>query len=245
MHHEPTSWFHFLYKLGLPDWVPEFVPISYFVIILLGVTSYLVTRKMEKIPTGIQNVLEYIVESLHNFTVGIIGPHGSKYSFFIGSLFLYILSLNLIGLIPGMLSPTASLNTTLALSITTFFVVQYSGINANGIIGYIKHLMGEPIWLAPLMFPIHIVGELSKPISLAVRLFGNIFGEDTIIVIFIGLSPVIFKYIPLIPVQFPMVVFAVFTSFVQALVFAILACVYITLLTAHEEHEKHIEHKKH
>jgi len=105
-------------------------------------------------------------------------------------------------------------------------------------LSYIKHFVGEPIFLAPLMLPLHIIGEIAKPISLSVRLFGNIFGEDTILVILAGMSPyIIFKWLRIIPVQFPMMVFALFTSLVQALIFSVLTMGYLALLLG--EHEAH------
>ena len=100
--------------------------------------------------------------------------------------------------------------------------------------------MGEPVWLAPLNFPLHIIGELARPVSLSVRLFGNIFGEDTVIAVLIALvAPLVipFKFLPL---HFPMLLLALFTSFVQAMVFSILTCIYIAGFVVHEE--EHGEH---
>jgi F-type H+-transporting ATPase subunit a len=207
---------------------------SWIVIAALAILAYLGTRRMRKVPGPLQNVLEMTVSSLFNFIESVIGPGSRKYCPFVATLFLYILVMNVMGVIPGFKSPTSGLNMTVALALCAFFYVQYSAIRANGLWGYIKHMTGEPIWLAPLMLPIHLIGELAKPLSLSIRLFGNIFGEDKIIVILAGLvalshMPVV-KYIP---IQFPMLLFAVFTSVIQALIFTVLTAAYITIMVAH------------
>ncbi|MGB9588927.1 MAG: F0F1 ATP synthase subunit A [Armatimonadota bacterium] len=202
---------------------------------LFGIVS---TRRLEKIPTRrIQSVAEFIVQSLDNFVVGIIGPKGRTYTPFIGSLFLYILTMNLLGLVPLFKSPTSSLSITVPLALIVFVVYNYAGIREVGLVPYLKHLAGEPIWLAPLMLPIHVIGELARPLSLSIRLFGNIFGEETVLAILAGLTFVIIPYVVAIPTQFPMMLFAIFTSFVQALVFTMLTTIYISVAIAnHEEH---------
>lgn len=205
------------------------------VIIILSVIAYLGTRKLEPIPGRLQNLLEAAVSALNDFVVSIIGPDGKRHTPFIGSLFLYILLCNLIGMFPGAMAPTSSLNTTIALALITFFYVQWQGIRAHGVIGRLKHLAGPIPWLAPLMLPIELIGELARPLSLAIRLFGNIFGEEQVIVILAGLSFFIVRYVA-IPYQFPMLVFGLLTSVVQALVFSMLACVYISLTVGEEEH---------
>jgi F-type H+-transporting ATPase subunit a len=112
--------------------------------------------------------------------------------------------------------------------------VQYCGFRAHGI-KYLKHFLGEPLWLAPLMLPIHVIGELARPLSLTIRLFGNIFGEDMVIIILILITKEVIGTF-LLPAQFPMMLFGVFTSFVQALVFSMLVAIYISVAT--EQHEE-------
>ena len=214
---------------------------SGFVMLILTVISVLGTRRLRKIPetTG-QGLIELIVSSLNNFVVGIIGPGGEKYVPFIGTIFIYILSMNLLGLIPGFKAPTSNLSITIAMALVVFVMYNYYGIRAVGVRKYLMHLVGEPIWLFPLMLPIHIIGELARPLSLSIRLFGNIFGEETILVILAGMSLAIIRYhgIPVLalPFQFPMMLFAVFTSFVQAMIFAVLSAIYISIAVSHEEH---------
>lgn len=224
MEHEVSPWLLFA--------------MSVFVAIGLAFFGILSTRRLEKIPTRrIQSVAEFVVQSLDNFVVGIIGPKGRTYTPFIGSLFLYILTMNLLGLVPLFKSPTSSLSITVPLALIVFVVYNYAGIREVGLVPYLKHLAGEPIWLAPLMLPIHIIGELARPLSLSIRLFGNIFGEETVLAILAGLTFVIIPYVVAIPTQFPMMLFAIFTSFVQALVFTMLTTIYISVAIAnHEEH---------
>ena len=211
---------------------------SAMVAVALAMLAVVATRRLQKVQvSNKQALIELIVESLNNFVVGIIGPKGEKYTPFIGTIFIYVLAMNLLGLIPGFKSPTSGLSITVPLAIVVFIVYNAAGIRETGLIPYLKHLAGEPIWLAPLMFPIHVIGELARPLSLSIRLFGNIFGEETVLVIMAGMTFVIIPYVFAIPTQFPMTLFAVFTAFVQALVFSMLSTIYISIAVAgHEEH---------
>jgi F-type H+-transporting ATPase subunit a len=192
------------------------------VAISISSIAFYATRNPKKIPTGLQGFLEIVVEALDKFFREMLGSATSAFLPFLGSLFIYILLMNLMGLIPLLHSSTSNLNTTLGLAIVVFIATHYAGFSRNGFVGYLKHFMGEPLWLAPLMFPLHIVGELSRPVSLAMRLFGNIMGEDTAIAIFVGLAVSFY-----LPIQFPMLLLALLTSFIQAGIFSMLACVYI------------------
>jgi F-type H+-transporting ATPase subunit a len=165
----------------------------------------------------------------------MIGENSRRYLPLIGTLFIYIFLMNLGGIIPLWTSPTANINITFAMAICVFLYVQYEGIRVNGLKGYINHFVGEPKWLAPLNFPLHVIGEIVRPISLSVRLFGNIFGEDTVIAVLIALvAPLVIPF-NVIPLQLPMLLLACFTAFVQAMVFSILTCVYIAGATSHED----------
>jgi F-type H+-transporting ATPase subunit a len=172
-------------------------------------------------------------------TVGIIGHGGEKYTPLVGTVFVFILMMNLIGQIPGFHSPTANFSLTLALGIVVFFYVQYEGIRSKGVGGYFKHFMGPMPALSPLLLPIELIGELVRPFTLGIRLFGNIFGEDVILVVLAGLGMTLLN-VPGIPLHFPIVLLAMLTSFVQAMVFSILTCIYLSLATHHEGHgEEH------
>ncbi len=212
---------------------------------LLILLAFLGTRKKEDVPGPLQNLLETAAEKLENFFTDVLGEHGKKHIPFVGTLFLYIFCQNLFGLIPGMKSSTSNLNTTVGLAITVFGYVQWTGLRENGILGYIDHLMGSPRdlvgWImVPLNFPLHILEELIKPLSLSLRLFGNILGEDSLIAAFVtlGITALAFFHIPGgLPLQFPFMLLAILTGTIQALVFALLSTIYISLMLPHPEEE--------
>ncbi len=195
---------------------------------------FLGRSRLDKIPGKLQNVLEWAVESLRGLTVDLLGPDGPRYLPLMGTLFLYIFFSNLVGLVPGLKSPTMTVSTTLALGLTTFLCVQGIAIKVNGIVGYLKHFMGDILALAPLMFVIHIFGEIAKPMSLSLRLFGNIYGEDNIIAVLFGMG-----YGAWIPVHLPMLAFGIFTAFLQAFIFTSLSCIYVQGFTEHAGHDEH------
>ncbi|HLV82071.1 MAG TPA: F0F1 ATP synthase subunit A [Chthonomonadaceae bacterium] len=194
-------------------------------------------KRLTAVPKGFSNFAEFVVEALNTFTVGIIGHGGEKYTPLVGTIFLFILFSDLIGLIPGFHAPTTNMTITFALGIIVFVYVQYQGIRANGLGGYIRHFMGPMPLMAPLIMPVEIISEIIKPFTLAVRLFGNIFGEDVIIFVLAGLgaASVATMWIPL---QLPILFLAVLTDVVQAMVFAILTCIYISLMVHHDTGEQ-------
>lgn len=243
------SWLNWVYHVEVagqrldPELFPPHVPMAMLVAIVLCVVGYVGTRKRQRIPSGLQNALEMIVEGMERLLATQLGPHSARYVPFLISLFLFILCMNLAGLVPGFISPTANLNTTLALAIVVFLAVQFYGIRANGLLGYVRHFAGDvkgmPLAFAPLvvaiLFPLHIIEELVKPVSLSVRLFGNVFGEDTVIAQFIAMGEKLPKVLGIpIPIALPMFGLAIFTSFVQALVFTLLSAVYLSLFEPHE-----------
>jgi F-type H+-transporting ATPase subunit a len=210
------------------------------VAVMLCIFAKVATKRLKAIPTGVQNFGEFIVESMVNFTTGIIGPGGEKYVPLVGTVFFFILIGNLVGQIPYLSSPTGNLSTTLALGVIVFIYVQFVGIKANGLGGYIKHFMGPMPALSPLLFPVEVISEIVKPFTLAMRLFGNIFGEDTVIIVLTSLAVTMFPKAPILPLQFPILVLGLLTAFVQALVFSLLTCIYISLQSHHDsEHDGH------
>jgi len=206
----------------------EAIMFSLVVIIVLTILSFLSMRKRKKIPDGLQNFFEIVYELLEKLVREFLGVGGIKYLPYLGSLFIYIFCMNILGIFPAFRSPTATLSTTLALGLTTFFVVQISAIRENGISGYLKHFTGGILWLAPLMFIVHIIGEVAKPVSLSLRLYGNIFGEDAVVENLIHMGGII-------PLQFPMLFFVIFTSLLQAFIFTALTAIYISFMTSPEE----------
>jgi F-type H+-transporting ATPase subunit a len=226
----------------------EILVFSMLVAALMLLVAFLAGRNAKMIPSGLQNLVETLVEGLQDFIVGILGPkHGPRFLPFLGTLFLYILAMNLFGLIPFMHSATANLNVTVALALTVFVYVQFIGFKELGPLGWADHMLGSPRdltgWLlAPLMLPIHMLGELAKPISLSCRLFGNIFGEDMLLVAFasLGISMLPFQQVPFgVPMQaifYPLVLLG---GFLQAMVFTVLSTIYILLMLPHEHHDEH------
>jgi len=218
--------------------VPPAIPAMFVVVLFLGVVARLATRRIQRTPRpGLQMVAEMACSWFTQLCRQIIGPKGDQFVPFIGTLFIFILCMNWIGVVPGMLAPTANLNVTAGLAITVFFATQIYGFRTHGI-GYLKHFADGPWWLWWLIIPIHVIGELARPLSLSFRLFGNIFGEDTAVGVFIVLGAAVMKaiYLPL-PLHLPMLGFALFGGFVQSLIFATLAAVYIGgAVQAHEEH---------
>ncbi len=173
-----------------------------------------------------RNFFEIIAESLFKLTESVIGPHDAPVYFpVIGSLFVFIVFSNLIGLIPGLLPATNNLNTTLALGIFVFFYYNFAGFKAHGV-AYLKHFLGPLLWLAPLMLIIELASHIFRPLSLALRLRGNIMGDHIVLGVFSSLVPY------LLPVIFYGL--GVFVAFIQAFVFCLMTMVYISLSTSHD-----------
>ncbi|MEO5616269.1 MAG: F0F1 ATP synthase subunit A [Candidatus Eisenbacteria bacterium] len=223
------------------------------VAVILSIIAFMSTRNPKMIPGPLQNMVEMLVEGLYNFIAGIIGEkHAPRFVPFLGTLGLYIWFMNLFGIIPFMDSPTSNLNVTFALGLIVFLYAQWIGMRALGPVGYVDHLLGSPRdltgWLlAPLMLPIHILGELAKPISLSCRLFGNIFGEDMLLVAFVslGVTSLAFLNLPLgLPLQLPFLFLALLTSTLQAAVFMVLSTIYFLLMLPHDDHghEHEVQH---
>ncbi len=179
-----------------------------------------------------RNIVEAVGQFVYNLARNIMGEEQAKrYYSVIVLLFSFIFINNVIGLIPGFLPPTDNFNTTLALGIFVFIYYNYQGIKEQGIIGHIKHFMG-PVWyLAILIFPIELISHAVRPLSLGLRLKGNMEGDHLVLSIFSNLVPYI--------VPIPFYVIGLFVCFMQAFVFTLLTMVYISLATAHHDHEEH------
>ena len=177
---------------------------------------------------GLRALFEMLSDTVFNLMASVMGENQARrYLPFIGTLFLFILFSNLLALIPGFLAPTDTLKTNLVLSIPVFLLTHVFGVREHGL-KYFKHFMGPVWWLAWLMIPIEIVSHLARPVSLAMRLLGNIAADHAVVLAFFALIPF------LVPV--PFLVMGVFISVVQAVVFSLLSTVYINQAVAHEEH---------
>ena len=211
--------------------------------VVLLVISVLGTRRLSIRPRGLQTVLEMIVTALRGLVTGIMGPRGTDFVPFIGTLFIYIAIMNVMGLIPGFMSPTSNLNITAGLAVIVFVVVQYYGFREQGL-RYLKHFIaGVPpqfpyILLAPLVFAVHLVGELLRPITLALRLFGNLMAEEMVLLILIGLVAGMARHWIPIPIQLPNMALGLLVSLVQAAIFSMLATVYLAGVMRHVEAEE-------
>ena len=229
-------------------------PIFSFLVILLLASFFIsISRGLKaRNPGRAQMLAELMVGGLYSLVRSIIGPTARRYVPFLGTLFIFIWINNLFGMVPGLHAATSAFNTTtFALGIMTFFFVQFWAIRLNGIGGYLHHMAGSPKtaldWgFVVLMFPLHLLGELIKPISLGLRLFGNIFGEDTLVATMVILGYIITKlivgdgavagYLPGVPLQLPFYFLGLLSCTIQALVFTLLATVYIALWLPHDDH---------
>lgn len=214
----------------------EHVSYSLVIVLVLGALAYFACRKNSLIPGRLQGAFEVLAGGLDDFVCGIMGNKGRRYTPFIGTLFIYILFMNLSGLIPFMKASTASWSTTLALALCVFFYVQYTAIRELGFLGYLDHLAGKPrgvlaftVIMPLFMFFLHIVTELIRPLSLSLRLRGNIWGDEVLLGL---LSSFGIKGLPLL---FFNMLMATLTAIVQAVVFCLLTTIYFALVLNHDE----------
>ena len=182
------------------------------------------TLSVEK-PGGIQHLAEITNEFVSEQGEGIIGHGYERFTGYLAALGLFILLSNLMGLIPGLESPTADVAVPLGLALVTFVYYQYHGVRANGF-GYIKQFLGPVWWLSPLLFPIEIISHLARVMSLTVRLYANMFAGDLLTLAFFSIVPVG------VPLVFLFLHLGV--AFIQAYVFLLLAAIYLSLAVAHD-----------
>jgi len=207
--------------------IPDYIVMCFFVAIFLVLFLGLASRKRSLVPSKLQSVMEMIIETFEGLLTDIIGEQGKKYLPMIGTIGLFILFCNLIGLVPGLMSPTTKLNVTAGCALSIFVYYHWQGIRAQGFFKYLKHFTGPIPFMAPLMLPIEIISHFSRPISLSIRLFGNIFAEELLIVVIASIIPFL---LPL-----PFMAIAIITGSIQAFVFVLLSCIYIAGAVAHEE----------
>ena len=156
----------------------------------------------------------------------VIGEHGKHYVPFFTAVFFFILTNNLVGMIPGMTPATENINTTFGFGLLIFAFYNFQGIKENGIVNYMKHFMGPVIFLAPLMFVIELVSHMVRPFSLGLRLANVMMGDHTVLSVFLDLVP--------IGVPIPFYMMGLFVCFVQAFVFTLLSMVYVAFAIAHD-----------
>lgn len=198
--------------------IPKQVLYSWVVMAVLIGCGWLATRKLSLVPKGAQNFFEFLIGSLEEFVVANMGEAGRKVFPVLCTLFMYILCCNVGGMIPGGDAPTANINTTASMAVFVFCYYQYWGFKLHGL-SYIKHFMGPVWWMAPLIFPIEVIGHFARMLSLSLRLFGNIMGEDIVLALLFILAPVISTI--------PMYFLFLLADVIQAFVFFMLSMLYL------------------
>ncbi len=197
-------------------------------------------RLSEDEPGGGQQTLEASVLALRNMLADIVGPHGLKYFPVVATFGVLILVSNLMGLFPLFMSPTAATSVTFALGLSSFVYYNYVGVKENGLFGHLRHFAGPIWWIAPLIFLIEIIGNLVRPMSLGLRLFGNMFADEQVSANISGLAPPYTQFI--VPVL--LMPLALFVAFIQTFVFVLLSMVYLSEVS-HPPHEGHGEGHEH
>jgi F-type H+-transporting ATPase subunit a len=245
--------------------VPDHVTYTWLVMIVLTALAFVASRNVALVPRGLQNFLEVVLEQFQQMIDDVIGTDGRRFLPLIATLGLFILTGNLISLVPGLAGPTANLNTTAACALIVFFSYHVIGIRAQGLLTYLNHFTGPMPWslgMVPiklLMIPIEIISHLARPLSLSLRLFGNMFGGHLLLAIIFflmgldgllgwalsgsaagmlvgglgSLIIVVFTVGFLYPLK-------ILVSFLQAFIFVMLTMLYIAGATEHAEH--HAEH---
>ena len=198
--------------------VPIHVAYTFVVMIFLFTLGFIVKKNLSMVPGRLQNVFELVIGGLEDFVVNNVGEKGREVYPVLICLFLFILPSNLFGLVPGLDAPTANVNTNAALAVFLFLYYNYIGVKKWGL-GYIKHFMGPVAFLAPLMLIIEIISHLSRPLSLTLRLFGNIKGEEIVLVLMFFLAPYI--------APLPMFFLFLLAKSIQAFIFFMLGMLYL------------------
>jgi len=196
-------------------------------LVFVPLLFYVFAKKPSLIPSPVQNLFEMYIEFVDNMLKEQMGKEGRKFFPLVAGLGLFIFFGNLMGMIPGLESYTANINTTLALALMVFFLYNYLGFKKHGV-KYLKHFMGPIPAAAPVFFIIELISHLSRPVTLALRLFANMTGGELITVVLIMLIPLL---IPL-----PIMVVHLIAVFLQTYVFMILTTVYIAGALVEEAH---------
>lgn len=240
--------------------IPDHVTYTWLVMLILTALAYAASRNIQLVPRGAQNVFEVVLEQFLQLIDDVMGHEGRRYLPLIATLGLFILVGNLMSLVPGLTGPTGNLNTTAACALVVFVAYHWIGIRKQGALTYLKHFAGPvPLALKPLMFVIEIISHLARPLSLTLRLFGNMTGGHILLaVIFFlmgldgligwalsgsvagaliggvgGAVTIVFTVGFLYPLK-------ILVSLLQAFIFVMLTMLYIS--GAIEEAEHHAEH---
>jgi len=213
--------------------VPEYALTSLLVTILLIGIALLVRLRSGRpedavVPderVSVALLAQYFVEAMKSMAEGVIGHGAARYVPLLGSFFIFILFSNLLGLVPGFVPPTSNFNITLGLAVVSFVAYHVYGLREHGA-RYFRQFLGPVLWLVPLMLVVEVFSHAFRPVSLAIRLFANLFADHTVLALFTDLVPVV------VPVPFYLL--GAFVSVIQAFVFTMLSAVYIALAVSHE-----------
>jgi F-type H+-transporting ATPase subunit a len=212
--------------------IPDYLVMCALVVAVLAGIGLLVRSSLSvERPSRLQIVLEDIVTFFVDLLKNNVGETGTRYLPVVATLGLFIFVANLLGKVPGLMSPTANVNVPLGCALTAWVYYQWQGIRVQGLIGHLKHFAlppGAPVFIAPLMFPIEVISHLSRMMSLTIRLFGNVFGEEMVVLILASLIPFL--------VPLPMMVLGLVTGSLQAFIFVMLTTIYLAGVV-HTEHD--------
>jgi len=220
---------HGMHHYGIDPHVGIDVLVTSAILILLALVGGAKFRKAQiHMPTGkldLAAITEIVVGGVFNFTKGLLHDWAKPTFMLTGSLAFFILFNNLLGLVPGFNPPTDQFNVTIVLGLIVFITTHLIGLRVHGL-AYIKHFMGPVWWLAWLMFPIELISHLVRPLSLALRLFGNMTGDHMVTAVFFGILPFL---LPL-----PIMGLGLFVCFVQSFVFVLLTLIYFQMASSHD-----------
>src|SRR5262245_25404604 len=236
--------------------IPDQVFYTWLVMAILVLVAVISTRRLAMVPRGSQNFMEVVLEAVLNELDETVGHDGRRYIPLIANLGLFILVSNLMGLVPGLIAPTANLNTTAACALIVFFTYHWIGMRKQGVVNYLKHFAGPvPLALKPLMFIIEIISHCARPLSLSLRLFGNMMAGHILLAILFfmmaldglpgwALRGTLCAIIPGAPATLLMVVFVIgfllplkiLVALIQTFIFCKLAMLYIAEAVAEPEH---------
>jgi F-type H+-transporting ATPase subunit a len=235
--------------------IPDYVLYTWIVMAILLLVSVAASKNVQLVPRGAQNFMEMVLEQFVTLLDDVIGHGGRKFLPIIATLGLFILTSNLMGLVPGLIAPTANMFTTLACALIVFLYYHYQGVRKQGFVAYLKHFCGPVPALAFLMFPIEVVSHLARVLSLSLRLFGNMFAGHILLgIIFLltafdglfgwALSGHIGAVLIGAPAGLLLIAFTVgfllplkiLVAFLQAFIFCMLSMLYIAGATEDAEH---------
>ena len=212
------------------------VPVMAALVVVAWTVLCLIVRRNLSVenPGRVQILLEDGIAAIQGLLRDYIGHKGPRYLAIVTTMLVFILTGNLMGLIPGLSAPTMNINVTLGCALTVAVYYHIQGVKEQGFVAYVKHFAvppGAPVFLAPIMLPIEIISHLSRVLSLSLRLFGNIFGEELVILI-------LFSIIPFL-VPLPMMFLGIVTATLQAFIFVLLTTIYLggAVATEHDKHE--------